>query len=176
MTQTLLFLFAYRRLGLHPLAVGIALTLGAAGSVAGAAAAPTLSRRLGRERSLAVSTFCEGAAGAVLALAVLGAPVLCLAAGLAARGFFGPLWQVNALTLRQTLVPAELQARVTAAARTLGMVPSPLGALAAGALAGLLGPTTLLLIAGAIAAASVVPLLPRPTCSLRTGACDQTAG
>src|SRR5205823_1084465 len=46
-SQAVLLLFLYRGLHLHPFAAGIALGLGAAGNVAGAALAPTLTRKLG---------------------------------------------------------------------------------------------------------------------------------
>jgi hypothetical protein len=60
MTQSLLFVFAYRALGLSPAAVGVVLTLGAVGNVAGAAIASRATARLGTGRSLFLSTTVEG--------------------------------------------------------------------------------------------------------------------
>jgi MFS transporter len=133
MTQALLFVFAYRALGLSPAVVGVALTLGAVGNVAGAAVAPAATARLGTGRSLFLSTTVEGFAGLLLPLAVLGAPVVFLVLGLFVRGSANPLWQVNAVTLRQRTIAPELQARVSAASRAIGMGTLPLGALLGGA-------------------------------------------
>src|SRR5579872_84829 len=115
------YVFAYRSVGLNPALVGAALTIGSIGNVAGAAAAPRLSRRLGTGPGLVVSTLFEGSAVLLTPLALLGAPIVWIAAAFAVRSFFGPLWNVTAATMRQTIVPAELQGRVTAAARTIGM-------------------------------------------------------
>jgi hypothetical protein len=136
MTQALLFVYAYRALDLSPAAVGIALTLGAVGNVVGAAAAPKATAHLGTGRSLFLSTTVEGFAGLILPLAVFAAPILFLAGGLFIRGCANPLWQVNAVTLRQRTITPELQARVTAVSRALGMGTLPLGAVAGGALGG----------------------------------------
>jgi MFS family permease len=130
----LLFVYAYRALDLSPAAVGIALTLGAVGNVVGAAAASNATAYLGTGRSLFLSTTVEGFAGLLLPLAVFAAPILFLAGGLFIRGCANPLWQVNAVTLRERTITPELQARVTAASRALGMGTLPLGALAGGAL------------------------------------------
>jgi hypothetical protein len=134
MTQALLFVYAYRGLGLSPVVVGVALTLGAVGNVVGAAAASKATAHLGTGRSLFLSTTVEGFAGLLLPLAVFAAPILFLAGGLFIRGCANPLWQVNAVTLRQRTITPDLQARVTAASRALGMGTLPLGALAGGAL------------------------------------------
>jgi Major Facilitator Superfamily len=134
MTQALLFVYAYRALDLSPAAVGVALTLGAVGNVVGAAAASKATAHLGTGRSLLLSTTVEGFAGLLLPLAIIGAPILFLATGLFVRGCANPLWQVNAVTLRQRTIAPALQARVTAASRALGMGTLPLGAVAGGAL------------------------------------------
>jgi hypothetical protein len=80
-------------------------------------------------RALQVLALAATAA-AVLALAATAAAVLALAATAAA---------VLVLTLRQRLVPPELLGRVNSASRTLSTSAVPLGALAGGAIAGILG-------------------------------------
>jgi Na+/melibiose symporter-like transporter len=167
MTQALIFVFAYRGLGLRPGAVGAALTIGAVGNVGGALIAQRLTRRLGTPTSLIASTTVEAVAGLLMPLALLGAPVLWLGLALAIRGVAGPLWEVNAVTLRQVLVPLELQARVTAAARTLAMGSLPLGALVGGAagaafaaaLGTAKGTAAAIAVASGVGALSALPLV-----------------
>jgi MFS transporter len=175
MTQALLFVYAYRALELSPAAVGVTLTLGAVGNVVGAAAAAKATAHLGTGRSLLLSTTVEGFAGLLLPLAIVGAPTLFLATGLFIRGCANPLWQVNAVTLRQRTIAPALQARVTAASRALGMGTLPLGAVAGGALGVALaarlgergGLAVALTIAAVVAGSSGLALVSRPVRTLR---------
>lgn len=113
------------------------MAIGASGNVGGAFLAPRLTERVGTGFSLFASTTFEGLAGLLLPLALLGSPVVWLGLGLALRGLANPLWQVNAVTLRQSIVPVPLQGRVAAASRTIGQLTLPLGALCGGLLGGL---------------------------------------
>jgi MFS family permease len=134
MSQAVLLLFVYRGVHVHALAAGVALGLGACGNVAGAALAPAVTRRLGTGRSLVVATTLEGLGLLPILFGLLAAPVLWVALALGLRGLFNPLWNVNSVSLRMRLVPHELQARVSAASRTVALGTWPLGALAGGAL------------------------------------------
>jgi len=167
MSQGAFFVFAYRSVGLTPALVGAALTAGALGNMAGAAASPRLSRRLGTGPALLVSTVLEGGAALFYPLALLGAPVLWIAVGLGFRSFFGPLWNVTAATMRQILVPAELQGRLTAAARAIGMSVTPVGGLLGGAIAATASPAWALAAAGVVGASSILPILNRRMFLLR---------
>ena len=167
--QGVFFVFAYRTVGLTPAVVGLTLTLGSIGNVAGAAVAPRLSRRLGTGPALVVSTLVEGSAILIAPLGTFGTPVLFIAAAIAVRNFANPLWNVTAATMRQVLVPAALQGRVTAAARAIGMSVMPLGGLAGGAIATLASPATALVVAGVVGGSSVLPILSRRTLALRIG-------
>ncbi len=132
--QAVLLLFIYRGLGLTPALAGLALGLGAAGTMAGAVAAPRLARRFAAGRLLLTETTAGALALLLIEAALLGLPVLWVAAALAARGFLAPLWNVTIVTIRQVLVPQELQGRVSAALRMIGLGAVPAGALAGGAL------------------------------------------
>ena len=91
MGQGVFFVFAYRSARMSPALVGIALTLGSVGNVAGAAVAPRVSRRLGTGPALIVSTTFEGSAVLLTPLALLGAPAVWIAASFGLRNFFNPL-------------------------------------------------------------------------------------
>jgi hypothetical protein len=166
--QGVFFVFAYRSVHLSPALVGAALTIASVGNVAGAAAAPALSKRLGTGPALLVSTTFE--ASAVLLMPrglVVGSPLLWIALSLGIRSFFGPLWNVAAATMRQVIVPAPLQGRVTAAARTIGMGVTPIGGLIGGAIATVSSPAVALVVAGIVGTSSALPLLSRRFLAIR---------
>jgi MFS family permease len=179
-SQAVLLLFVYRGLHLSPLAAGVALALGAAGSIGGALAAPRLVRRFGTGQLLFLATTLEGLALLPIGFALLGLPVFWVAFALAARGFFNPLWNVNVPTVRQTLVPLELQGRVSAVLRMVGFGAAPLGALAGGAVGQLLanrygdanGYALTLAGASVVAAASGFALSSRSVRRFRLGDAD----
>ena len=165
--QGVFFVFAYRTVHLSPGIVGLALTLGSIGNVAGAAVAPRLSRILGTGPSLVFSTLVEGSAILLVPLGTIGAPVLFIAAAIAVRNFANPLWNVTAATMRMVLVPPDLQGRVTAAARAIGMGVMPVGGLVGGAIATATTPATALVVAGIVGGASALPILSRRMLALR---------
>ena len=168
MGQGVFFVFAYRSVHLTPALVGAALTIASIGNVAGAAAAPALSKRLGTGPALLVSTTFEASAVLLMPLGlVVGAPLLWIALSLGIRSFFGPLWNVAAATMRQVIVPAALQGRVTAAARTIGMGVTPIGGLIGGAIATLSSPAWALVVAGIVGTSSALPLVSRRFLAIR---------
>jgi MFS family permease len=168
MGQGIFFVFAYRSVHLTPTLVGAALTLASVGNVAGAAAAPALSRKLGTGPALLVSTTFEASAVLLMPLGIFfGVPLLWIALSLGIRSFFGPLWNVTAATMRQIIVPGPLQGRVTAAARTIGMGVTPIGGLLGGAIATLSSPAWALTISGIVGASSALPLISRRMLAVR---------
>jgi hypothetical protein len=60
------------------------------------------------------------------------------------------VWNVLTMSLRQTLIPAELFGRVQGAYRTLVWGAIPLGAVTGGALAGAFGVRTVFVISGGL--------------------------
>lgn len=96
------------------------------GAVAGAAVAPSLTRRFGLGRVLTAGMLLFGAgyfAFTVIPFGVLGATVLFISfAGL-------QLLNVPVITLRQTYTPPHLLGRVMTATRSLGWATLPLGSL-----------------------------------------------
>jgi MFS family permease len=132
----LLVLLALGPMGLSKTGYGVMLALGAIGGVIGAAATPLLIRRF-EHRVLQVLALVMTSAG-VLALAAFPTPVIT-ALVWGDTGFTFALWNVLSVTLRQRLVPPGLLGRVNSASRTLSTTAVPLGALAGGAVAGVLG-------------------------------------
>lgn len=139
--QWILVLFtvdAVRRLGLTAGQFGIVLSIGAVGALAGALAAPAVSRRLGALQAclwcaaidvvFLVVPFTEPSWGTAVLVAVLGG-------AFAIQGCTAALSSVILLTVRQIRVPDALRGRVNATNRAISYGSITLGA-AAGGLAG----------------------------------------
>ena len=127
--------YAMRTLGLDAGAVGLTLASYGAGMVAGALAAPRILAALPFGRVVVV-----GPAVSVAAMATMVATLAWPSGLLAGASFFlfgaGPiLWTISSTTLRQTVTPQAMLARVSSIFLTVNMGARPLGA-ALGALVG----------------------------------------
>lgn len=146
---TLYSLYAIRELGLSPAILGIVIGGGGIGALFGTFLAGRLSRRFGVGRTLtgtllfsAVINFSAPLAGGPIFLAagmLFAGQILSDAAMVA--------FEINELSLRQTIVPDRLLGRVNATVGFIVQGISPIGALVAGVLASVLSARLTLLIA-----------------------------
>lgn len=138
---TVFLVYAVRALGLRPTPLGLVVGAGSVGALLGASLANRVRSGLGFGRTLRVSTVVACLSPLLLllprgtglvSLVVLGGSLAIYGASLA-------IFNVNALTLRQTVTPDNLLGRMNASYRLLlfGMVP--IGALLGGSLAGAFG-------------------------------------
>jgi len=157
MFTTVFFLFMYRQLALSPFDVGVIFAVGSLGTLLGAMWAPRVRQRLGLGYTLCLSLFAAG--GSILATpaAMYGAPVLLLAAVWAISGCGMAVYNVNAISFRQTLVADRLQGRMNATVRTITYSAFVLGALAGGVIGTFNIVTTIVL--GASVALFAVPII-----------------
>jgi MFS family permease len=137
----LLVLYATRELGLAAGLIGLVVSAGSLGALAGAALTGRLERRLGVGPALILAVVVECAA---LLLVPVAAGPPAVAAGLLGLGFLGNgfgvgLSSVLAVSLRQVVTPDRLLGRMNASYRFLTYGAIPLGALLGGALGELLG-------------------------------------
>lgn len=148
-------LYALRQLGMGPATLGLTIAAGGAGNLAGAIVAGHGLRRWGPGGALisaagvmAVATLLIPLAGwaPFVALPLMLASQL---AGDAARALYG----VNERSLRQAITPDRLLGRTGAAVNLLAAGVGPLGALAGGLVAGLIG------VRPTLALAALGPLL-----------------
>ena len=154
MRSAAVVLYLIGPLGLEPLRLGLVWGFAGVGGLLGAASAGWIARRIGTghalmaAHSLAFFAAMTPLAGLVPAPLVL--PLLIL--GHLGTGFWAPVYGVNELTLRQSLVPDGMLGRVAATSGFLFNGVTPIGALAGGALAAVIGlqPTLLLAAAGAL--------------------------
>ncbi|MDQ3810142.1 MAG: MFS transporter [Chloroflexota bacterium] len=161
--------FATYELRLEPAQVGLALgAIGPPGLV-GALLAAGAARRYGPGPTMTASLTGE-MISRVLLLVAGGPPLLAtLTLGLA-QGVFGliaPLWDVNANSLRQSLTPARLLGRVTAASTFVGVGTAPMGALLGGWIAETAGLRMALLVAALITLVALVCIVRSPVPGLR---------
>lgn len=173
---TLLVVFLYRGLSLRPAEVGLVLALGSIGALIGAPCSGILARVLGTGRVFIVSALGQGLIWLALPLAVL------LPAGIGVgligsiSGFFIPVWNINSISLRQSLLPDEMRGRVAAVVRSTAWASIPVASLAAGGIAGLLvamwgertGLIAVMEISGLAWSAAVLPLPLRAFWNLRS--------
>jgi predicted MFS family arabinose efflux permease len=161
------FVFLARELDLDPALIGLVLTLGNLGWLAGALLAGRVMSRLGVGWTLAGAAFLFGSSGALIAVAPESAPIPFLIAAQALGSFAGVLYTITSMTLRQAVTPDRLQGRTVGAIRTVVWGVTPLGALLGGALASVVGLRATFWIAAVGGATAVLPIVLSSARSLR---------
>jgi MFS family permease len=152
MQIAVLILFATRELMLSPGAIGLTYMFGGLGCVLAAGFAERLTARFGVGpvivHGLTLTALGWQAFGLVsgpvwLATIALGVAMLMF-------DFGAVLFGINYLSLRQAITPDRLLGRMTATMRFLTVAAAPLGSLAGGALATIIGLRATLLTVGAL--------------------------
>src|SRR5712691_853538 len=142
-------IYLIRDLGLTPLVLGLLISVGGVGALAGAALAVPLTKRLGQGPALIVTAFIEGLLKFLL-------PLAAVVPGFAVAFFFVGQLVGDALisahfivhvTVRQQVTEDRLLGRVSATINVLEHGVAPFGALIAAALAARYGTQFTLLIA-----------------------------
>ena len=139
-------LFMTRDLGLGSVGVGLVFATGGFGALAGALVAGPVARRFGPGPTMIVAQLLFGLTGMAVPLAVL---VPRIALPMIVGSEFGQwmavtVYYVNAVSVRQAMIPDRLQGRVNATMRFIAGGALPIGALSGGALGGVIGlPLTL---------------------------------
>jgi MFS family permease len=158
----LIVLFATRELGLGSGAIGIALGVGAVGSIIGAACAKPLNARIGLGNALILS-FVLAPLPLVLIPLSSGPPAVAMT--LLSLAEFGSglgvmILEVGLGSLQAAVIPDELRSRVWGAILFVNWGVRPLGALGGGLLAGAIGMRPTMWIAAVGGMAGVLWLLP----------------
>ena len=140
MLLAVVVLFATTDLGLGAAQFGLIYGLGNIGFLLGALSVGVLTSRLGIGRTFAWSTYITALAMILIALAGGTAGVVLLLAGRFIGAAATPLFNVNALSLRQARVSDAIMGRVNATFLFIDWGPLPLGSLIGGLLATGFGP------------------------------------
>ncbi|MEX2256224.1 MAG: MFS transporter [Acidimicrobiia bacterium] len=119
-----------RNLDLDPTLIGVAVAAGSLGGLAGAVGLPRLARRWGAWRSIVAAQMAMLIAILLLPLAsaVAAAALLFVVVSGLGFGVSRVVLMVSMGTLRQQLTPDDLQGRVAAAVRLIGVGTIPVGA------------------------------------------------
>ncbi|MGY1433572.1 MFS transporter [Streptomyces reniochalinae] len=157
-------LFATRELHLSAGGIGLALGVGAVGSLLGAVVAPGMSRRWGVGPSIAVGAVLFPAPIAIAALA--DGPLWARGGALALAEFLAGIgvmfFDINLNSLQAAVIHDGIRSRVAGAYSTVNYGVRPIGAAVGGALATTMGLRPTLLLAAAGGALSVLWLLFSP--------------
>lgn len=158
----LIVLFATRELGLGSGAIGIALGIGALGSILGSAFARRLGARIGLGNALILS-FVLAPLPLILVPLAAGPPAVAIA--LLAAAEFGSgigvmILEVALGSMQAAVIPDQLRSRVWGAILLVNWGVRPLGALGGGLLAGAIGLRPTMWIAAVGGIAGVLWLLP----------------
>ena len=167
--DVVLVLWAVKELGLRPGLLGLALSAGAVGSLAGALVAAPLARRLGLGPAIVSAMAIACAVPLLLPLAAGPPPA---AAALLAVVFFVSgigvtVSNVHVVSVRQAVTPDRLLGRMHASYRFVVYGAIPVGALAGGLLGEAIGLRPTLVVASLGLLLAVVPVLLSPVPRLR---------
>ena len=166
MLTAVFLIFAYRDLHVTAVTLGLVLACANLGFI-GAAFATRLTRRFGLGRTLFTSMLASGLAPLLLPLALHAPAIPILFVSELLQTCVVPIYNINQVSLRQTIVPPHLQGRMNATMRTLVWGTMPVGALAGGALGNALGIVPTIYIAATIMSSACLWLLFGPVRRLR---------
>jgi MFS family permease len=140
--RSILLVYAYRTLRLDPFTAGLALSGAGVGALAGVAACGRLTAAIGVGRALILATVLEAAAFLLVPVAALTpVPAVVVAAALGLSAFWGLIWNIDAVSVRQVILPTEVQGRVIGLIRVVIFGVIPVGGIVGGFLAqALVGP------------------------------------
>lgn len=162
MMLAVLLVFAYGPLRLGPAQVGAVFAAGSLGAVLGAFAARPFADLVGVGPALTASVFAGGLALFLVPAAGAGHALAVLAASMFVTSLSVPVYNVNQVSLRQALVPHELQGRMNATARTVAWGTFPIGAALGGLLGARAGIVPTLVLAAVLGTAAGLWLLAGP--------------
>ena len=145
--------------GLSPAEVGLAFAVGSTGYLAGAAVARAMSVRLGMGRTMQLGVGLFGPSMLLFAVAPQDLIGWTFSAMFFANGFGIAVHNVNQVTLRQTLTPDHLRARVAAVFRLVIFGAIPVGTVIGGLVAEALGLRAALVLSGIGLLAGSLPYL-----------------
>ncbi|MBD0691162.1 MFS transporter [Streptomyces sp. CBMA123] len=167
MGQAVLLLYAVRELHLSAGALGGALAVANGGVLVGSLLNERLTGLRGVGPALGGSAVLMAGALLLLPLATPTSAVPVLVAAMALAGFSAAVFNINSVSLRQSVTPPELRGRMTATFRFVNWGAIPVGTFAGGALVGPLGLRTVVWLLGLGGLLAALPALGPAVRSLR---------
>jgi MFS family permease len=163
----ILFVFAVRTLGLHAALIGALLALGEVGGLLGATVGNRFARAAGIGPTMIVAAVVSAPAVLAVALTPRAMPIPLFAIGWMVGSFTRVVFNVIGTSIRQAVVPQQLQGRVVGFNRFIAWGVIPLGSLSGGAVATNIGLRAAMIIGAIIASCWAVPVLFSPLRSLQ---------
>jgi MFS family permease len=164
---SILIVYAHNVLGMSSGLIGLSFSLGAFGWMIGAAKADWFRRLLGVGGASMFGAALTGPASLLIPFAPKSFPVPFLVASGALMGFGAVVYNIQQVSLRQSICPERLQGRMNASMRFLVWGTMPLGSLLGGTLAATIGLRATLFVGAIGAFSSVLPIALSPIRSLR---------
>ena len=157
-----LIVYLVRTLDLSPAVLGLVLAVGEVGTVVGAILSGRIARRFGIGRTIVWAALLTNIGILAVPLAPTGRPEPVLMVGFLLGGLFGNIFNINQLSLRQSITPERLQGRMNSVVRFMYWGPQPVGMVIGGALGSTVGLRETLWFAAGGAALAMVPLALNP--------------
>ena len=157
-----LIVYLVRTLDLSPAMLGLILAVGEVGTVVGAVLSGRIARRFGVGRTIVWAALLTNIGILAVPLAPTSNPEPVLMIGFLLGGLFGNIFNVNQLSLRQSITPERLQGRMNSVVRFMYWRPQPVGMVIGGALGSTVGLRATLWFAAAGAALAMAPLALNP--------------
>jgi len=134
MSMAILMLFMEDTLGLTPSLIGVIFAGGALGAVLGAVTSSRVVARLGLGKTIVVSAFVSGVPVGLEALAYPSNALILMIALMFVGGFLMVVYNVNQVSLRQSITPDNLQGKMNATMRFIVWGVFPAGGIIGGIL------------------------------------------
>lgn len=168
MAYAIMMLFMVDTLSLSPSWIGLVFAVGAVGGVVGALTSSRVVASLGLGRAIVVSAALSGLPVILMILAYPENAIFVLMPLQFAGGYLMVLYNVNQVSLRQSITPDELQGKMNATMRFLVWGVFPAGGLMGGILGEILGLRATILISGVGVLLSVLWVFLSPVMTVRT--------
>jgi MFS family permease len=181
--SSLYMLYAIEILHLRPAILGIVIAMGGVGAMVGSVVAPRIARRFGLGPTFVVASLVQGLTTLLIPLAgLVGTPgtlQIFAVACLMVPQLFGDMafmvYNINEITLRQTVAPEHVLGRVNAGMNLLARGILPIGSLIGGILAAALGVRATLALAATGVVLSTLWLFASPLRRLNNPSDQNTA-
>jgi len=166
MVGAVFVIFLLNILSFSPVLIGLLGTVGAVGFLLGTVVTPVVTKRLGLGRAIAIPAGIM-VINIATPLAIYGHAFLIVGAIGLITGIVLPIYNINQVSLRQTIVPDRVQGRMNATVRTINWGTMPVGAIIGGTLGTTVGVIGTILIGGALQGAAVLWLISKHVIHLK---------
>jgi MFS family permease len=167
MSFATLFIFATRDLALDGVRIGLAFALANVGAMIGAIVAGRIAGRIGIGNTLMAAIFIGSVGNVLVPLAQPATALPLLVAAMFVFSATGTVYNINQVSLRQSITPDRLQGRMNASMRFIVWGVFPIGSLVGGALGTAIGVRAAIAVGAVGGLVTVVWLVFSPVRTLR---------